>query len=385
MGLVTSASIEELPERIRQRLTAVAQVSDVRDADQIDDAIRGMPDAVGHPERLLSSADELLVPLAQLRERLGIAGMRGVVARAFAEADRMRDKLAVAGLPIARYVRVENLEDALAFGSDIGYYPLVVKPNEGAMATNTYRVRTEEELRTLLERLQPSRQRPLICEEFIEGDECTLEVISIAGLPAWFSATRFDPELLELLAGRATSLTITLPREQDDPADPTLRRMGFAALKALGMHTGMSSMRWHRRQDGTVVIANVSASPPAGHIVGLMALAHGAEMYRVWGNVMVNEVFAPIPRPYAAGACYFRGDRGSTVTAMHALDRVLRELGDVVVRVELPNGARGPDSTIGDGFVLVRDGETAIVDAALKRITEAVRLDMADALQPSAI
>jgi hypothetical protein len=292
----------------------------------------------------------------------------------------MRDRLAAAGLPIAHYARVESVQDALAFGTDVGYYPLVVKPNEGANATNTYRVDTEEELRTLLGRLEPTERRPLICEEFIKGRECTFEVISIAGVPAWFSATRFDTELLDLITSRARTLTITLPREQDDPADPMLRRMGFAALKALGMHTGITSTRWYRRPDGSPVIANVSASPPTGNIVSLMALAHGAEMYRVWGNVMVNGVFAPIPRPYSAGVCYFGGaGGGSTPTVVQGLDTVARELGDILVHVEAPAVVRESVRAPGvDGFALVRHTETRVVDAALKRIAECVRVESGD-------
>jgi hypothetical protein len=386
MGLLTRASMGQLPEGIRKRLAAVAYIANPRDPDQIVDAIRGMRDALGHPERLLGSADELVVPLAQVRGRMDIEGMRGNTARAFREADRMRDKLAAAGLPIARYVRAESVQDALVFGTYIGYYPLVVKPNEGANAANTYRVDTEEELRTLLERVEPTERRPLICEEFIKGREHTFEVVSLAGVPAWFSATRFDTELLDLITSRASTLTITLPRETDDPADPMLRRMGFTALKALGMHTGMSTIRWHRRPDGSPVIANVSASPPVGNIVSLMALAHGAEMYRVWGNVMVNGVFAPIPRLYAAGVCYFSGATGGpAVTPVPGLDAIVRELGDIVVQVEPPSvGRKGSDAPGADGFVLVRHEETRVVDAALRRIAECARVastDKADSLQ----
>jgi hypothetical protein len=292
----------------------------------------------------------------------------------------MRDKLGAAGLPIARYVRAESLQDALAFGTRIGYYPLVVKPNEGANASNTYRVDTEEELRTLLARVKPTEHRPLICEEFIKGREYTFEVISLAGVPAWFSATRFDTELLDLITSRAGTQTITLPREQDDPADPTLRRMGFAALKALGMHTGMSSIRWYRRPDGSPVIANVSASPPTGNIVSLMALAHGAEMYRVWGNIVVNGVFAPIPRLYAAGVCCFGGaSGGSAGRSIQGLDAIVRELGEIVVRAEPPSVPRSNSDAIGvDGFVLVRHPETRVVDAALRRIAECAPFQSTD-------
>jgi hypothetical protein len=362
MGLVTCGSTDRLPEGWRDRLAGCAIVTNPRDAEQIVEAVRTLQPSLGKPERLLSPDDELQIPLAYAREKLGIEGPRAIEAREVRDGSRMRVKLEAAGLPIARYARIESVEDGLVFGTDMGYYPLVVKPNEGANAANTHRVETEDELRGLLEQLQATEQRPLICEEFIKGRECTLEVITIAGVPAWFSATRFEPEHLDVLLDPGTPLTISLPREQDDPADPLLRRMGFAALKALGIHTGMSSMRWHRRVDGTPIIANVTASPPAPAIISLMALAHGANMYRVWGNTVVNGLFAPIPRHYAAGAVYFRGlGQPQMASAVHGLDAVLCELGDIVVEEHLPE------------FVMVRHGETAVVDDALRRIAQGVR------------
>jgi hypothetical protein len=297
------------------------------------------------------------VPVAHAREKLGIDGMRAEVARAIRDASHMRDKLAAAGLPVARYSRIESVEDGLAFASDIGYFPLVVKPNAGAGRESTYRVNTEDELRALLERLQPNEDLPLICEEFISGQECTLEVVSIGGVPAWFSATRFGPAPPDGVQDPGTLLTITLPREKDDPADPRVRRMGFAALKALEIETGMASISWFRRLDGTPVIGHVTPNPTAGHVVSLMGLAHGADMYRAWGNAIVNGLFAPIPRLYAAGAAYFRAEgAGSTISAMPGLDGIVAELGN--------------------GFVLVRHAETAVVDDVLTRIVEAVRVSL---------
>src|SRR5207302_1017296 len=123
----------------------------------------------------------------------------------------------------------------------------------------------------------------------------------------------------------------------------------------LGIETGLASINWFRRLDDNPVISHVTPNPPVGHIVSLMGLAHGADMYRAWGNAIVNGLFAPIPRLYAAGAVYFGAiSEGSTVSAMPRLDGIVAELGD--------------------GFVLVRHAETAVVDDALTRIVEAVRV-----------
>jgi hypothetical protein len=191
-------------------------------------------------------------------------------------------------------------------------------------------------------------------------------------VPAWYSATRFGSAVLDELMAPNGMLTVTLPREADDPADALVRRMGFAGLKALGMETGMSTMRWHRKADGTPIIANIAASPPSPAIVSLMDLAYGADMYRVWGNAVVNGVFAPIPRLYAAGGVFFSGET-SMAAATARLDEIARTLGDLTVRVQGPaTGVR--TRGIGEnGFILVRHADTMMVDEAIKRIAETTR------------
>lgn len=380
LGLVAKGSIDELPERTRERLAAFATCVDPHDADQIVAAVRGMWETLRKPERLICTSDEIQVPAAKARETLGIKGMSSETASNFHDKTRMREKLAAAGIPIARYARIESVQDGLVFGTEIGYYPLVVKPNEGARADNTYRVNTEDELRALLERLQPTEDSPLICEEFVRGRECTLEVITVNGIPAWCSGTRFDPELLDAVLEPGTPFTITLPRDEYDPADPTLRQAAFVALKELGMDTGMATVSWFRRSDGTAVISNVAPNPPAGHIAALMGLAHGADMYRAWGNVAANGLFAPIPRVFAAGAVYFGTATHGTIAGVTGLDEVVRELGDVVAVVEAPQAGQPTSRSLGgNGYALVKHKETEVVEKALRRIAEAVRVEVTEA------
>ncbi|HUX12512.1 MAG TPA: hypothetical protein VMW87_05765 [Spirochaetia bacterium] len=381
MGLIAPGSLDELPQNIQDRLGTFVSALDATDSDKIVEYVGKVKEELGEPERLLGTAAALQVPLAVAREKLGIEGLSAESAHNFRDASRLRERLAEAGVPIPRYARVESVQDGLAFGTEIGYYPLVVKPNEGAWAGNTHRVDTEQELSELLNRLHPTEEQPLICEEFIEGRECTLEVISVGGVPAWFSATRFGAEFLVALRNPRTAFTMTLPREQDDPADPLVRRMGFAALKALGMDTGVSSMRWFRRLDGTAVVTDVIPSPPVEPIGSLMTLAHGTDIYRVWGNTIINGLFAPIPRLYAAGAAMFRTEgEGTTVSAVHGLAEIVEELGELVVRVEEPRvGQLWTDPLTSGCFVLLRHAETAVIDEALRRIADSVWVELSPA------
>lgn len=380
LGLVTAGSIDDLPETIRERLAAFASIPDIGNTDQIAAAVAQMRETLGQLERLLGTAPELQVPLAEVREKLRIEGMHGAAARIFCDANRMRQYLTDAGLPTARGAQIESMEEGHAFGAEVGWHPILVKRDLGAGAGSSYRADTEGELNALLQRLRPTPEHPLICEEFVEGQECTFEVFSAGGVPAWFSATRFSPRPFENARNRRTALRITLPREQDDPADLLVRRMGFAAIRALRMDTGISSMRWIRRPDGTPIIMGVIAGPPPAPIISLMTISHGVDMYRVWGKAAVDDLFTPDPRIYAAGAAVFGAHgEGTTVSAVHGLREVEHELGDMIVEMQAPRvGDPWSNSLVRDGFMLLRHTDTSAVDEALQLISDAVWVELGD-------
>ncbi|HEX3180355.1 MAG TPA: hypothetical protein VHR44_03700 [Beijerinckiaceae bacterium] len=247
---------------------------------------------IGRPEALLGTAD-VQVALAEAREALRIRGMRPEAARRFLDTAHVTRTLQELGLTVA-----------------------------------------------------PAGE--------IEGQQCSLEVMSIGGVPAWFAATRRN--------ANGAARMIVLPREIDDPAGADVRQKGFAALRTLGMDTGLSTITWTRRADGSVVISGVAPNPPDADVVTLMGLAHKADMYRAWANGVVNGLFAPIPRPFASGALFFPAGNGNADISAR-LERMRREMGDILVE------ARGE---AGRTSIFVRHAKTSAVEHALGELAAAI-------------
>ncbi|MEO6462963.1 MAG: hypothetical protein ABIP29_07790 [Candidatus Eisenbacteria bacterium] len=125
LALVSSDPEEKLPPALRQRLAAHWRVDDCLDADQLVGAIRRLASRIGPPERLIGTLEELQVPLAVARERLGIAGLGAEAAANFRDKARMKRVLAAAGLPCARHRLVADAGEAQAFAAEVGF-PLVI-------------------------------------------------------------------------------------------------------------------------------------------------------------------------------------------------------------------------------------------------------------------
>jgi biotin carboxylase len=375
IGLISSDPVERLPAELRQRLVAHQQVRDALNPASIAEAVRAMAPRIGHPDLLLGTLEQLQVPLAQVRGALNIPGLREQAAKNFRDKSQMKDVLRAAGLPVARHRLVESIEAGVKFAREVGGR-LVIKPPDGAGAKATFQARNESEVEPILRRLSPRPGHPVLCEEFVQGSERTLEVASLHGKPVWWSSCRYDPTPLHVLENPWIQWTITLPREQDDPATPEVRKLGFAALRALGMETGLSHMEWFRRADGSVAISEIGARPPGAQIVSLMSFAHDLDLFRAWGRMVVHGEFDPPARQYAAGAAFLRGQGGGDrVTGIRGLDAAQRALGHLVVETKLPRVGQAMSSSYeGEGYVIVRHPQTEVVEKALATLITTVQV-----------
>lgn len=376
LSLVSQDPLEKLPDALRSKLAAHWRIDDGLAAGQIAGAVEALARRHGPVERLLGALEQLQVPLGEVRDTLGISGMGAETARNFRDKARMKEVLQAAGVPCARHARLRDEAEAWRFVGDVGY-PVVLKPVAGAGAASTFRVASGDELRTALAANPPGAGREVVAEEFVVGDEHSLDTVSLAGTAVWHSISEYTPAPLTVVENPWIQWTVLLPREIDDPHFDAIRRIGSSALTALGMGTGLSHMEWFRRRDGSVVVSEVGARPPGAQIVSLISYAHDLDFYRAWARLMVDESFAPPERRFAAGAAYFRGQGSGRVRAVHGLDVAQRELGSLVVEAKLPQvGQVASPSYEGQGYAIFRHPETAVVRRALARVVQLVRVEL---------
>ncbi len=366
----------KLPADERTRIASHVQIENALDPDQLEQAVRrAARDLGGRVERLLGILEPLQEPLALVRERLGVRGMDAGEARRFRDKAHMKDVLRARGLPCARHLLARNADEALLFADRM--LPLVAKPPAGAGAIDTFRVEERGQLESWLRANPPSPQRPLLLEEFIQGEEHSFDSITIGGEHVFASISSYAPTPLEVMRTPWIQWTVLLPRSIDGPEYGPIREAGPAALRALGMVTGMSHMEWFRRPDGSIAISEVAARPPGAQFTSLMSHAHDHDFYRAWAEVMVFERFEPPQRKFAAGAAYLRGQGVGTVLGVEGADELRRELGDLVVEAKLPRrGQPKAASYEGEGYVILRHPETEVVAEGLRRVVQTLRVKL---------
>lgn len=374
--LVTEDDPARLPTGLRERLAAVLRVDDALDADRLIEAVGAVAERAGGLRRLLGTLEELQVPLALVRDRLGIDGMGAEAAINFRDKARMKRVLSEHGLPCARHAVAASDEDVTAFCRLVDF-PVICKPRAGSGSRGTHRIDGPEQLASLLRAMPPTTEHPLYLEEFITGDEHSFDSVMLGGRLAWFSVNDYSPAPLEVVREPWIQWCVVTPRDVDAPEYRAIRDVAGDALRALGLQSGFSHMEWFRRPDETVVISEVGARPPGARFTNLISHAGGFDFSGAWARLMVFDEFEPRPRPYAAGAAYLRGQGRGKVARVRGLDDVLAELGDLVVEVRRPGPGQSPSGTYeGEGYVILRHPETEVVRQALWRVVETVRVEL---------
>jgi biotin carboxylase len=366
---------ERMPEAARRHVVGHWRVDNLFDVAQLAGAVQALATRHGPVHRLYAALEQLQVPIAQVREQLGIEGMGVEAARNFRDKHRMKALFRQHGLPCAKAELAHSVDEAVAGARRIGF-PVVVKPPEGAGAMATFRADGEAQLREGLAAFHFGSS-PTLIEEFVQGTEHSCESITIDGQTVWQSVSHYFPTPLEVKATPWIQWAVLLPREQADPAHDDIKAAAAKALTVLGMETGLSHMEWFRRPDGTIAISEVAARPPGAQFTTLLSRAHDVDFVETWSRLVIDGTFAMPPRTYAAGAAYLRGQGRGRIRAVHGLQTVERELGALICDHKLPVVGETPKDTYeGDGYIIVRHPETAVVARALRTIISTVRVEL---------
>src|ERR1700722_8457175 len=376
LGLISQDPEDRLGDELRATLAGHYRVADGTDPQQIADATRALSGHLGGVDRIIGMLEQLQVPLGEVRDALRIPGMGAEVAHNFRDKARMKTVFEAHGVPCARHRLTRSVDEARSAAADLGY-PLVAKPPAGAGARSTFRIDGDAHLDEWLRADPPSHDVPVLLEQMVVGSEHSFDSVLIDGEPVWHSISRYLPTPLEVLENPWIQWAVLLPRNINTPEYDVIRREGVHGLRALGLRPGLTHMEWFRRAGDDIAISEVAARPPGAQFTSLLSYAHDVDMYAAWARLEIFGTFEPPERRYSVGAAYLRGQGNGTVLAVHGLDVLQRELGDIVMEADIPRPGQHSTGTYeGEGPVVLRHPETSVVEAGLRRVVEVARVEL---------
>jgi len=375
IGLIST--LDDLSPEVAASISGYWRVDDLLDVGQLLEAASALSSEFGPIHRMFTEYELIQMSVAEARAELGVPGMSPETVINFRDKAVMKECLRAAGVPCARYRCVETVKEAREFADQVGF-PLIVKPPDGVGAHGTHQCDSPEDLEETLRRDPPSSSHPLQLEEFIQGEEHSLDTVSVDGKAVWHSITRYLPNPLEVLRTPWMQWRIITPREVDSPEYDDIRQVGEEALRALGMESNISHLEWFRRPDGSVAVSEVAARPPGSRIFTALNWANDFDMYDGWIRLMtLGEFTPPTERKYAVGTAFFRGMGTGQVVDVHGLDEVLEDYGPLIVESVLPRlGQLRADAHDGEGYLMLRHPETRVVEDAILDIVSRVRVEI---------
>ncbi|HEX3187281.1 MAG TPA: hypothetical protein VHQ94_20955 [Pyrinomonadaceae bacterium] len=349
----------------------------VEDVDDVAGLIAAAK-SFGGVNRIVTAQETLLATVAAANEALGLTAMTGEVVDRVLNKSKLKSTLRRAGVATARDQIIERAEDVRRFVDDVEF-PIVLKPLNGSGAVTTFRITTEEQLARMLKLIQP----PVIAETYLIGQELCFDTVTIASEPQCYSVCCYDPPILDALENQATRWRCVMPRDLS-PYKAFIDE-GLTAVRALDVGNAMTHMEGFIDASGRPAGFVDATLRPAGARIGPMfGSAYDVDPYHVWARVAVDDAFdGPLERKYAVGTIFLRDLGSGSVEIIDGIETVTAELSGTIVESRWPRigGAKSATYT-GDGFVTVRDADTAVVQNALDFIDQSIRITYSSS-QPS--
>jgi hypothetical protein len=352
------------------------RVEDTHDASQLLAAARALEERHGRLAQLITAQETLLEPVARTGEALGLRGMSTATVRRALDKSLLKRALEEAGIRTAQDLLVTSDEDARRFAESVGY-PFVLKPLSGSGGLATWCIRSSQQLELALELMRPSETSAVLAESYLRGQELCFDTITIENEPRFYSICCYRPSILEALEYPRTQWSCVMPREMDGERYADFISQGLKAVRALEVGDAMTHMEGFLLEDGGVSFTDATLRPAGARIGPMLAFAYDIDPHLAWARAVLDGCFdGPWERSYAVGTVFLRGEGRGLVERVDGLERVRRQVGDLIVEARPPRVGSAKSATYtGDGYLTLRHRETAVVEDALRFIAQAVRIE----------
>jgi biotin carboxylase len=202
----------------------------------------------------------------------------------------MKEYYTKAGIPVARYHLVEDMEGCKAFLKKVGY-PVVVKPDNGVGAASTYKLKNDSDLEQFMSAKIPGV--PYIMEEFVHAEVNSYDaIIDSKGEPLFETGNVTPMSIMDIVNDHDNSIYYIV---KDLPEDT--RAAGRATVKSFGVKNRFVHFEFFRlTQDqkglgkkGDVIALEVNMRPCGGFTPDMINFAYSTNVYKIWADMIAYD------------------------------------------------------------------------------------------------
>ncbi|MDO4327987.1 MAG: ATP-grasp domain-containing protein [Lachnospiraceae bacterium] len=299
---------DELTQELKDSLNEYYKVSNLENDDEVYRAIAFLAFKHGRIDWLESNNEYWLERDARFRTDFHItSGFQEEDIPRIKFKSKMKEFYTKAGIPVARYHIVDDLEGCAAFIKEVGY-PVIVKPDNGVGASHTYKISNEDQLKSFLGEKEP--EVSYIMEEFIDAEVNSYDaIIDSKGEPMFETGNVTPNSIMDIVNNADNSIYYIV---KDLPEDT--RKAGRATVKSFGVKSRFVHFEFfrllsdqHIGKKGDVVALEVNMRPCGGFSPDMMNFANSTDVYKIWADMIA---FDRSTKPDGEhGYCAFAGLR----------------------------------------------------------------------------
>ena len=301
---------DDLMPELRMALHEYYKVSSLENYDEVYRAVAFFIHKYGRIDYLESNNEYWLMHDAQLRTDFNIcSGFKTEDMEPMKLKSAMKAYYERSGVPAARYHLVEGWDDAYAFVQKVGY-PVVAKPDNGVGANNTYKIKSDDDLRWFIDNKDDN---VYIMEEFVRGYVQTYDaIINSKGEPL-FESGNITPNSCMDVVNDGSECLYYIVKEMPEK----ILKAGRAVVKEYNVRSRFVHFEFFVLTEdqpglgvaGDVIGLEVNMRPSGGYTPEMYNYAYETDVYKIWADMIAFDCNTmDMNRPHHYGAFVGRRD-----------------------------------------------------------------------------
>lgn len=276
---------DELSHDLKNSLTEYYKVNTLESYDEVYRAVAFFAFKYGKIDFIESNNEYWLEQDAKLRTDFNIkTGFQSKDVKRIRHKSEMKKYYKKAGVKVARYYLVKTLAGCKKFIDEVGY-PVIVKPDSGVGASDTHKIKNEEQLKAFI----AEGPKNYIMEEFIEAEVNSYEaIIDSHGNPIFETGNVTPNSVMDIVNNNDNCIYYMVGEPY-----PDVRELGRKTVKAFGVKSRFVHFEFfrltcdqHIGKKGEVVALEVNMRPCGAFSPDMMNYANSTDVYKIWADMI---------------------------------------------------------------------------------------------------
>jgi len=284
---IADIEYDQLDEKLKNALTEYYKVSSLENYDDVLKAIGFFTHKYGKIDWIESNNEYWLANDARLRTDFNVVtGIKSDKINNIKEKSKMKKFYKKAEIPTAAYSLVTTLVKAKKFIKEVGY-PVITKPDNGVGASDTHKIKNEEELKAFFE--TKNKDIKYIMEQFVDGDLVSYDaIINSKGEPV-FETGIFEPTIMDIV-NEGLDVFYYVEKEMLEK----LLEAGRKTVKAFGVKSRFIHLEFFKLKNdveglgkkGDYIGLETNMRPAGGYTPDMYNYANNTDVYQIWADMV---------------------------------------------------------------------------------------------------